>query len=152
MRRSVAKLCLLLLAGLSAQAFAGPAEEVAQIAQQRLQAFQEGNVDAYLASVADNAVVQSSLSLFRIEGKEAIRAYVTELFKLYPGRRVFLRQPTTRVYNDDLVVQNSYAVLYFTNQKGDVTTYPTRSSTVWAKLNGRWQLVDQHTTRLPMAP
>ena len=152
MRRSVVQLCLLLLTGLAAQAFAGPAEEVAQIAQQRLQAFQEGNVDGYTGPFADNAVVQSSLSAFRIEGKEAIRAYVAELFKLYPGRRILPRQAAARVYNDDLVVQNSYSVVYFTNPKGDVTTYPIRSSLVWAKLSGRWQLVDQHSSRLPMVP
>ncbi|HTT36340.1 MAG TPA: nuclear transport factor 2 family protein [Burkholderiales bacterium] len=152
MKRSVAKLFVLLLAGLAAEVNAGPAEEVTQLAQQRLQAFHEGNVDGYTAPLADNAVVHSSLSPFRIEGKDAIRANVVELFKLYPGRRVLPRQAILRVYNDDLVVQNSYSALYLTNPKGDVTTLGIRSSVVWAKLSGRWQIVDQHTSRLMAAP
>jgi uncharacterized protein (TIGR02246 family) len=138
--------------GFAAEVWAGPAEEVAQIAGPRLQAFQDGNLDAYVAAYADNAVVQSSLSPFRIEGKEPIRAYLAELFHIYPGRRVFIRQPLTRVYNDDLVIQNNYLVLYVTDQKGQVTALPLRSSVTWAKLGGRWQIVDTNTSRLPLAP
>ena len=101
---------------------------------------------------ADNAVIHSSLSPFRIEGKEAIRAYLTELFKIYPGRRVLVRLPAKRVYNDDLVVQNNYIALYVTDQKGQVTALSLRSSVTWAKIGGRWQIVDGHTSRLPVAP
>jgi ketosteroid isomerase-like protein len=105
-----------------------------------------------VAAYADNAVFQSSLTAFRIEGKEAIRGYFAELFKLYPARRVLLRQPASRAYNDDLVVQNGYAVLYLTDTRGQTAAYHTRSSVTWAKVGGRWQIVDQHTSRLPVAP
>jgi len=97
-------------------------------------------------------VFNSSLTAFRIEGKEAIRAYFAELFKLYPMRRVFSRQPAIRAYNDDLVVQNGYAVLYLTDPKGQLATYHTRNSVTWTKIGGRWQIVDQHTSRLPVVP
>jgi uncharacterized protein (TIGR02246 family) len=152
MKRSIALLSTLILMGFASAVWAGPAEEVAQIAGPRVQAFQEGNLDAYMAAYADNAIVQSSLSPFRIEGKEAIRAYLTALFQIYPGRRVFVRQPVTRAYNDDLVIQNNYIVLYATDQKGQVAALSLRSSVTWAKLGGRWQIVDTHTSRLPVAP
>ena len=71
---------------------AGPAEEVAQIAGPRVQALEDGNIDAYVTAYADNAVFQSSLSPFRIEGKEAIRAYFNQLVQLYPKRRIMPRQ------------------------------------------------------------
>ena len=152
MKRLIVTLCILMLLGGVVEVWAGPAEEVAQIAGPRLQALQEGNLDAYVAAYADNAVFQSSLTAFRIEGKEAIRAYFAELFNLYPARRVFSRQPVIRAYNDDLVVQNGYAVLYLTDAKGQLLTYHTRSSVTWAKIGGRWLIVDQHTSRLPVAP
>lgn len=143
---------MLVIAEMCAPVWAGPGEEVAQIAGPRVQAFQDGDLDAYTAAYADNAVVTSSLSPFRSEGREAIRAYLTELFKLYPGRRVLVRQPSMRVYNDDLVIQNNYTALYLTDQKGQVTALSLRSSTTWAKVGGRWQIVDAHTSRLPTAP
>jgi uncharacterized protein (TIGR02246 family) len=152
MKRLIATLSSLILVGIAAEAWAGPVEEVAQIAGPRLQALQDGNVDAYVAAYADNAVFHSSLSPFRMEGKEAIRAYFTELFQLYPKRRVLQRQPIDRAYNDDLVIRNAYSVLYLTDQKGQVMTYATRSSVTWTKIGGRWQIVDQHTSRLPVAP
>jgi uncharacterized protein (TIGR02246 family) len=152
MKRSIAMLCALTLAVIAGEVWAGPVEEVVQIAGPRLRALQEGDVDAYTAAYADNAVFNSSLSGFRIEGREAIRAYFTELFQIYPRRRAFVRQQAVRAYNDDLVISNSYAVFNVTDQQGKVTSLQLRSSVVWAKLGGRWQIVDQHTSRLPVAP
>jgi uncharacterized protein (TIGR02246 family) len=152
MKRSIAALCALILVVLAAEIWAGPVEEVAQISGPRLKALQEGDVDAYTAAFADNAVFNSSLSAFRIESKDAIRAYFTELFQMYPRRRVFVRQQAMRAYNDDLVISNSYAVFNVTDQQGKVTALQLRSSVAWAKLGGRWQIVDQHTSRVPVVP
>jgi len=152
MKRLIATLSTLILVSIAAEALAGPVEEVAQIAGPRLKAFQEGDLDAYTAALADNAVVNSSSSAFRIEGKEAIRAYFTELFQIYPRRRIFVRQSAMRAYNDDLVISNSYLALNVTDQQGKITAFQLRSSVAWAKLGGRWQIVDQHTSRLPVAP
>lgn len=151
MKRHVAALSALLFFGIAVEASAGPAEEVAQISGPRLQALVDGNADAYVAAYADNAVLQSSFSPFRIEGKEAIRVFFTEQFRLYTKRHVFIRQPSARAYNDDLVIQNGYAVLNWTNEKGEPKTYDTRYNAIWAKLGGRWQIVDQHFSRLPAA-
>ena len=148
MQRFIAALSILLLMGFVSSSMAGPAEDVAQLAAARGQAFEEGMVDAYSADVAENGVLTSSLSALRIEGKAAIRAFYVELFQLYPKRRVFTRQPMIRVFNDDLVVQNAYFALDTTNQKGDVAMLTLRSSTTWAKLGGRWQIVDQHVSRM----
>ena len=149
MKKIVATLFALLLMGIAIEGWAGPAEEVAQVAAPRLQALLDGNADAYVAAYADDAVLQSSFSPFRIEGKEAIRKYFAQLFQMYPKRNVFIRQPSTRVYNDDLVVQDSYGALNWANEKGEPRNYDTRSNTVWAKVGGRWQIVDQHISRLP---
>jgi len=152
MKRLVATLSALLLLGIAAKAWAGPAEEVAQIAGPRLQALIDGNADAYVAAFADNAVFQSTFSPFRIEGKEAIRMFFVELIQTYPKRRVFIRHPTMRVYNDDLVIQDGYAVLNWSNEKGEAKNYDTRYNSIWARVGGRWQIVDQHFSRLPVAP
>jgi uncharacterized protein (TIGR02246 family) len=152
MQRFIVALSTLILIGFIAQAWAGPAEEVAQLSRARGQAFEEGTPDTYSADFADNAALTSSFSAFRIDGKAAIQSYFAELFQLYPKRRVFVRQPAIRVYNDDLVVQDAYFALDLTNQKGDVTIFQVRSSVTWGKVGGRWQIVDQHVSRLPMAP
>jgi uncharacterized protein (TIGR02246 family) len=149
MKRSVAALSALFVVGSAALAWAGPAEDVAQIAEPRGAAFESGNLDAWTAAFADNAALYAFMSPFRIDGKAAIRAHFAELFQMYPGRRFFVRQPTTRVYNNDLVVQDSYIVVHFTDKNGQTTASPIRSSVTWAKLDGRWQIVASHVSRLP---
>jgi len=149
MRKSIAMLFALSLVALAADLRAGPVEEVAQIAAPRGKLFEEGTAEAYSAPFADNAVLTSSLSGPRIEGKDAIRAYFAQLFQLYPGRRLFTRQSVARAYNDDLVIQNGYFVTYWTDQKGDVTQLELRGSVVWVKVGGRWQIVEQHVSRFP---
>ena len=149
MKRSLATLSALVVIGFATVAGAGPAEEVAQIAAPRAQAFEGGNLDAWTEAFANDAVLHAFVSPFRIEGKEAIRAHFAELFRMYPGRRSFVRQPVTRSYNDDLVVQDSYMVVYFTDKNGQTTMSPIRSSTTWAKVGGRWQIVDSHVSRMP---
>jgi len=149
MRKPMAMLFALSLVALADNLWAGPIEEVAQIAAPRGKLFEEGTAEAYSAAFADNAVLTSSLSGPRIEGKEAIRAYFTQLFQLYPGRRLLTRQSAARAYNDDVVIQNGYFVTYWTDQKGEVTQRELRGSVVWAKVGGRWQIVEQHVSRFP---
>jgi uncharacterized protein (TIGR02246 family) len=150
MKRLLASVFFLVFSGTCVQVWAGPTEEVLQIAGPRIKALEDGNVDAYVAAFADNAVFHSALSPFRIEGKEAIRTYFSELFELYPKRRVLPRQSSVRAYNDDVVIQDGYTALYLTDQKGEVSTLALRTSVIWAKVGGRWQIVDQHGSRLPV--
>lgn len=131
-------------------AWSGPVEEVAEIAKPRQQAFQRGDVEAFTAAFADNAVLHSSFSPFRIEGKDAIRAYAAQLFQIYPKRWFAVRQPSARAYGEDLVVQNAYSAVHVIDEKGEPMTYDTRSNTIWKKLDGRWQIIDQHISRLPV--
>lgn len=148
----VTSLIALLLIGLATEVWAGPAEEVAAVAQPRGQAFLAGNLEAWVAAYADNAVFHSAPSPFRIEGKPAIRAHFADLFRAYPERRVFTYQPITRVYNDNLVISNGYNVLSYTDLKGQITTFHVRFSVTWAKVGGRWEVVDHHISRLPPVP
>jgi uncharacterized protein (TIGR02246 family) len=152
MNRFIAAFLGLVVLHLAGPASAGPLEEVAQLAAARGQAFQDGNADAYSADFADNAVLQSSFSPFRIEGKAAIKAYFVELFLMYPRRHLFSRQPSVRAYNDDLVVQDGYSALNLLNERGEPRNYDIRYSLTWAKTGGRWQIVDQHVSRLPTTP
>ena len=47
MQKLIAALSTLILTGFFAQAWAGPAEEVAQLSGARVQAFEEGTPEAY---------------------------------------------------------------------------------------------------------
>ena len=140
----------LFLLGMAPAVWAGPAEEIAEIGQERAKAFREGNLDVWMAAYADNAVLTSAREAFRVEGKEAIRGYFVALFETYPKRSFVGRQPLTRVYNNETtVVQNAYVHLTFVDRTGQVTNLFTRVSLTWVKMGGQWRIVDTHVSRLP---
>lgn len=60
MKKFIVALCTLGLLGLAAESWAGPVEEVAQIAAPRSKIFEEGTAEGYAAAFADNAVLTSS--------------------------------------------------------------------------------------------
>src|SRR5882762_11466868 len=88
---------------------ADPAKEVADINRKRGEAGAKGEVDGVLADVADNVVFTAARAGFRMEGKEAVRAFLTNLFQNYPTRQELGRQVTYRVYQEgNVVVVNNY--------------------------------------------
>ena len=138
---------LIALLGVTPAAWAGAAEEVAVIGEQRAAAFKKGDIDTYIAAFADNAVFTPSLQAFRVEGKAALKNYVSALFETYPTRHLAGRQGSTRAYpNDTIVVQNAYFVLTTTDKSGNVSVHNLRSSTTWLKMDNEWRIVDQHVS------
>ncbi len=148
-------LVLVLLLGtvpvVSAQA--DPAKEIADINRKRGEAGAKGDVDGLLADVADNVIATVARAGFRIEGREAFRAFLTNLFQNYPTRQELGRQVTYRVFQDgNVVVVNGYTDQTFIDKNGRMSTMMQRASQTWVKTGGRWLLVDLHNSGMPGAP
>jgi uncharacterized protein (TIGR02246 family) len=138
------------LLGISPSAWAGAAEEVAEVARQRTKAGQDNNLDAFMAFYADNAVVTASGTGLRIEGKGAIRAYTGDLWQTYPTRGTLGRHSATRVYgNDTVAIVNGYGEQRFADRNGQISTATVRTTITWVKIGGKWLVVDVHASRMP---
>jgi uncharacterized protein (TIGR02246 family) len=139
------------LLGSTPVAWAGAAEDIGAINQQRTAAFEKGDVDGYMVVFADNAVFTPALQPFRVEGKAAIKEYFTTLFQTYPTRRIVAGQGSTRVCgNDTVVVSDAYLILTLTDKSSTVSVYHLRGSTTWLKTASEWHIVDQHVSRMPI--
>jgi uncharacterized protein (TIGR02246 family) len=135
----------------SSVAWAGPAEEIAQINQQRSAAYEKNDVDGYTAAFADDAVVTAFWIPFRVEGRAAIKAQTALLFETYPKRHGMVRQTFTHIYdNDTVVVNNGYVVENYTDRAGNTSTHYIRFSQTWVKIGTEWKIVDQHASRMPI--
>jgi uncharacterized protein (TIGR02246 family) len=144
-------LALISILGVSSVTWAGPAEEIAQINQQRAAANDKNDVDGFTAAFADNAVVTAFWTPFRAEGKAAIKDQFALAYQTYPTRHQIPRQMSTRVYaNDTVVVSNGYAVEYLTDKAGNTTVHYIRVSQTWVKIGTEWKIVDQHVSRMPI--
>jgi hypothetical protein len=91
---------------LASNAPIGAYEEVVQVATAREQAFQDGNLEALMEWLAEDAAVTAPASPFRIEGKEALKAYDADLFQAFPTRRIAVRQRTVRIYGTTAVIKH----------------------------------------------
>ena len=132
---------------------ADPAKEVADIRAKQGAAGAKGEVDGVLAPMADNVVFTAARPGFRIESKEAVRGFLTNLFQNYPTRQELARQVTYRVYQEgNVVVVNNYVDQVYIDKNGRMSTLMQRNSQTWVKAAGRWLLVDQHNSGMPGAP
>jgi len=93
----------LTLLGAIPAAWAGPAEEIADINRQRAAALDQGNVDAVVATWADNGAITPFWQAYRAEGKAAIKDLLTTLIQTYPKRQGSPRGFSTRTYANDTV-------------------------------------------------
>src|SRR5260370_39282619 len=140
----------IMLVGVS-PASAGPQDEVAQDVATRVKAFNEGNLEAFMSTVAQDSAVTPPASPFRIEGKDAISAYYAGLFQAFPTRRFVPRQRSIRVYGTT-AVSNSYYTLTSVDRAGKVTTPHGRINVTFVKMGDRWLAVDQHASVVPSSP
>lgn len=132
----------------AAPAWADPLKEVAEVAAPRAKAYITGDLEGWTAAFAENATFYSSLAPFRMDGKTALRAYFADYFAMHPTRKYTVRQNTLRAYGDNLVVANGYFDLIATDRTGKTVLSYGRYSVIFAKLDGRWQIVDQHNSLL----
>ncbi len=146
-------LMVLVLVGVAPAAWAGAAEEIAEIGRLRARLLSQGDLDGWMATYADDAVLTSARTPFRIEGKEAIRAYYADILQTYPTRHAVTRQASVRVYNaETAAVTNGYTHVTLVDRNGQTTNLYLRSSITWIKQSGRWLIVDAHGSRLPVSP
>ncbi len=149
MKRSTWLSVFLVLCGMATLAWAGPAEEIAQLDQQAVQAINEGNLDGIMALYADDAVLIPGGSPFRIDGKEAIRSFYAGLFQNFPTRRFVERQRQIRVYGTNAGIINAYFTFTLVDRSGNVNTSHARMSVTLVKVGDRWLVADDHASRLP---
>ena len=151
MAQRVCLALLILVLGLASMAWAQAEEEVARVIAERIKAFNEGNLQGFMATWADNAVWTPAGSPFRVEGKEAIQRAYAGFFQSFPTRVYVPRQRSIRVYGTT-VVSNTYFTLTLVDRAGKATTQHGRLSVTFVKLGDRWLSVDQHVSLVPPSP
>ncbi len=129
-------------------ALADPLKEIAEVAAPRAKAYSAGDLEGWTGVFADNAVFFGSFSPFRVEGKPAIRAEFSEHFSQFPNRRYYLRQSQLRPFGDNLAVADGYFEIVLTDRGGKTAVQYGRYTVVWAKNDGRWQIIQQQNSVL----
>jgi uncharacterized protein (TIGR02246 family) len=132
---------------ISSLAWAGDKEDVAAATAKWADAFSQKTPDAILALYEKDAVLWGTSSPTRRDGTEQIRAYFASAFERFPDRKVTFGDQLIRVYNDT-AIDTGYYTFRSTN-KGETKELPARFSFVFRKRDGRWLIVDHHSSAVP---
>jgi len=137
-----------LFIGIVPVVWAGPLEEAAQIREQWIKAFHEGNAEALSALYVRDGVHIPWTGPFRIEGREGIRAYYMRTFHPYPMRRMVMRDISNRVHGDTVVTHMNWSLFY---EDGKGTAKVLYGRTIWVSgvVEGRRVIIDSSSSLLP---
>jgi uncharacterized protein (TIGR02246 family) len=149
-KQHLAALALITAWAISPLASAGDKEDVSAATASWADAFSRDTPDQILAMYDKEAVLWGTSSPTLRNGPEQIRAYFVSAFERLRDRKVTVGDQLIRVYNDIAINTGYYTFRYTLN--GEPKESPARFSFVFRKRNGRWLIVDHHSSAMPPTP
>jgi uncharacterized protein (TIGR02246 family) len=143
-------LALLVSVFTSIAIWAGEKDDVAAAAAKWADAFSAEPPDRILALYDREAVLWGTLSPKRRDDPEAIRDYMVNAFKALPNHKVSFGDQLIRVYGDTAINTGYYTFTY--TKDGESKSLPARYSFVYKKRDGKWMIVDHHSSAMPVPP
>ena len=141
---------LFLLFGSALPAGAGDKEDVEaalKIWTENLAVGTTENPDKILSLYAKDAVLWGTISSTRRDDPVAIRDYFGNAYTNLPKLTVTFQAPYIRVYGNVAINTGSYTFSYV--KDAEIKTLPARYSFSYVKRNGRWLIVDHHSSGMP---
>ncbi len=140
-----ASLVFIALMAVSNASFAGPAEEANAALDQFSAAYTANDVEALVQLYAPNAILLGTNSPIISEGRDAVRAYFTNLKLAGSGNKNDIEDRRTIVVDDNAVVVTGF--YQFTRMSdGKPVPAPARFTVLLTKADGRWLIAHQHSS------
>ena len=139
----------LVFLGVPALAPAGPKEDVALATQAWADAFNSRDPERVLALYDPEAVLWGTVSPTLRDNPASIRDYFKGM-PTQPQFRVALGEQRIRVYGSVAINTGYYT---FSNVRdGQPVAFPARFSLTFQQRDGRWMIVDHHSSSVPSPP
>jgi uncharacterized protein (TIGR02246 family) len=124
---------------------AGPAEDANAALDRFSAAYSANDIDALVQLYAQNAVLLGTNSPIISEGRDAVRAYFTNLKLAGSGNKNQIQDRRTIVVNDNAVVVTGF--YEFTRMsEGKPVPGPARFTVLLTKVDGQWLIRHQHSS------
>jgi uncharacterized protein (TIGR02246 family) len=125
--------------------FAGPAEEANAALDRFSAAYTANDVDALVQLYAPNAILLGTSSPIISEGRDAIRAYFTNLKLAGSGNKNEIQERRTIIVNDGAVIVTGF--YQFTRMSdGQPVPAPARFTVLLTKVGDQWLIAHQHSS------
>jgi uncharacterized protein (TIGR02246 family) len=103
-----------------------------------------------LSLYAEDGVLWGTLSSQRRDDPAAIRDYFVAAYKALPELSVTFEDPHIRIYGDTAVNTGYYTFSF--EKDGQTQTLPARYSFTLVNDEGKWLIVDHHSSAMPTPP
>jgi uncharacterized protein (TIGR02246 family) len=150
MNRVLTLLMSLVILGGPSLVLAGPKEEVAAATQAWIDAMNSHDAERVVALYDPEGVLWGTISPTLRDSPAAIRDYFKVLATVPPEFKGSLGEQRIRVYGDIAINTGSYT--FSSVRDGKPTSLPARFSFVYRNRDGRWLIVDHHSSAVPAPP
>jgi uncharacterized protein (TIGR02246 family) len=150
MNRLLVLLTALLMFASPAVALAGPKEDVAAATQAWIDAMNSHDAERVAALYDPEAVLWGTKSPALRDSPAAVRDYFNILRTVPASYKVVLGEQRIRVYG--VIALNSGTYTFSEVRDGKTITRPARFSFVYRNRDGRWLIVDHHSSAVPAPP
>jgi uncharacterized protein (TIGR02246 family) len=124
--------------------------EIQILAQRFADAFDKGDMKIAMEMLADDVEVFDHVP-YRFDGKAFFAKYLNEAFAGIASTSFGFRQPSCRVYNDNVGIVNAYDMFMGATKDGKALTLHGRTTLVFVKQGGQWKIVSCHFSPMPHA-
>jgi uncharacterized protein (TIGR02246 family) len=149
-QKTLVMLISLLMLAAPSVAMAGPKEDIAAATQAWADAMTSHDVDRVLALYDSEAVLWGTRSPTLRDTPPALREYFNILRTVPPSYKAVLGEQRVRIYGDLAINTGTYT--FSEVRDGKEIARPARFSFVYRKRDGRWLIVDHHSSAVPEPP
>ena len=147
MKRTLILLVSLLILVAPPRASAGPKEDVGTATQAWIDGMNSHNPERVVALYDAEAVLWGTRSSTLRDTPATVRDYFKVLQTVPSSYKVVLGEQRIRVYGDIAVNTGTYT--FSEDRDGKPVTRPARFSFVYRNRDGRWLIVDHHSSAVP---
>ena len=91
------------------------------------------------------------LTTYRFDGKALLAKYLNEVIASLASASFGFRQPSCRMYSDEVGIVNAHDMFTGVSIDGKVLSIHGRTSLVFIKQSGQWKIVSAHFSAIPKA-
>ena len=147
MKHSVIVAIGVVVLAISPATFAGPKEDVAADTQAWIDGMNSHDAERVVVLYDPEAVLWGTRSPTLRDSPTTVRDYFKILSTVPPSYKVVLNEQRIRVYGDVAINTGAYTFSEIRDDKPVVR--PARFSFVFVNRNGRWMIVDHHSSAVP---
>jgi len=122
--------------------------EIQTLAQRFADAFDKNDMKSALEMLSEDVEVIDHVP-YRFDGKPLFAKYLSETFGAIASTSFGFRQPSCRVYNDNVGIVNAYDSFVGATKDGKAITLHGRTTLVFVKQSGNWKIVSCHFSAMP---